>query len=456
MKARRLFLAVAALSAVAAVGPQSAAAMRGMEVAVQDDLLFLHRGAAAGPYMDRDTAFGKMRAMQGSALRVNVLWTHAVADDQEHLKRKPRRVRYDWAPYESLVDLARGYGVRVQFSLTGPAPAWGTPTGEVARGHNRPKARYYARFVRAVARRFKGKVRRYSLWNEPNWSSWLAPQRQAARRYRRLYQLGYRAIKRADPRAHVLFGELVPYASKHSIAPLEFVRKVACVDRDYRPTRLARRNRRASPLSGKRCAGGSLKADGFAHHPYEFKRRPRLARRPARDDVSLGALGRLTRALDRLERSRALVPRRRAWLPLYLTEFGYFRSGARRISERRRAKWSVEGYRLAQRHRRVKQLLYYVFVRPPGGTFFDLSLLDWDGRETRTYRALARWATAAAAGGQIRTPGRKRAGVSDADPPPSPAGQPPPPPPGEEPPEEPPCEILPGIPCPEVFPAVSL
>jgi hypothetical protein len=456
MRTRTVLLALAALLAALAIGPHTASAMRGMEVAVQDDLLFLHRGATAGQYMDRDTAFEKMRTLQGSALRVNVLWTHAVANDQEHLKRKPKHVRYDWAPYESLVELARGYGIRVQFSLTGPGPAWGTPTGEVARGHNRPKARLYAQFVRAVARRFEGRVQRYSLWNEPNWSSWLAPQKQAARRYRQLYQLGYRAIKREDRRADVLFGELVPYDSRHSIAPLEFLRKVACVNRRYKPTRLARRNRRASPRSGKRCAGGALKADGFAHHPYEFEKRPRLARRPTRDDVSLGSLGRLTRALDKLERSRALVPRGRAWLPLYLTEFGYFRAGERRIAERRRAKWAVEGFQLAQRHRRVKQLLYYVLVRPPGGTFFDLSLLDWDGGETRTYRALVRWATAAAMSGQIRRPGRKRAGVSDVNPPPSPAGPPPPPPPpGEPPPEEPPCEILPNVPCPVLVPALS-
>jgi hypothetical protein len=309
MRTRQLLLACAVAAGALASAPQSALAARGMEVALQDDLLFLHRGAELGPYFSRDTAFEKMRAMQGSALRVNVIWTHAVANDQEHLATKPGRVAYDWAPYESLVRLARGYGVEVQFTLTGPAPAWGTESGRVETGYYRPKPRLYADFVRAVARRFKGKVSRYSIWNEPNWDTWLAPQREAARRYRQLYQLGYGAIKRVSPRADVLFGELVPYETPHSIAPLKFMRQVTCVDARYRLTRQAKRARRAGPLSGRRCAGGALAADGVAHHPYEFEKPPARARRPSPDDVSIGSLDRLTRALDKLERARALVPR---------------------------------------------------------------------------------------------------------------------------------------------------
>lgn len=436
MRNRTVLLATAALSCAVAIGSDAAEAKRGMEVAVQDDLLFLHRGAAEGPYYSRDDAFERMRAMQGSVLRVNVVWAHAVANDQVRLAHRPSHVRYDWDSYESLVRLASAYGVRVQFSLTGPAPAWGTPTGVVERGHNRPKARLYAQFVRAAARRFKGQVARYSVWNEPNWNSWLAPQRQAWWRYRRLYQLGYRAIKRVDPRAKVLFGELVAYNTKNSVAPLAFLRKVSCVDRHYHRVR------------GRHCHGGPLKADGFAHHPYEFGKPPARARRRGRDDVSLGSLGRLTRALDRLKRSRALVPRHRAWLPLYLTEFGYFRAGPRRIPERRRARWSVQGFELAQRNPRVKQLVYYVFVRPPGGTFFDLSLLDWDGGRTRTYRALVRWARGAAASGRIRRPGRRHAGVSDDNPAPPPAEGPP----DNVAAEQPSCEIIPGVPCPVEVP----
>jgi hypothetical protein len=453
MTFQKLTLAAAALACAIAAVPPAAGAAR-LEVAVQDDLLFLHRGAQAGSYFSRDTAFDKVREMQGSALRVNVIWTHAVANDQERLKRKPKRVRYDWAPYESLVELAAGYGVKVQFSLTGPAPVWGTKSRDANRAYLRPNPRYFQQFVRAVAKRFKGKVDRYSIWNEPNYRTWLGPQREAWWRYRQLYQVGYRAIKRADRRADVLFGEMSPYDTRHAVPPLKFLRDVACVDKKYRPTKRAVRERRAGLFSKKRCSGGPLKADGYAHHPYEFRKAPHRAKR-GRDDVTMATLDRLTAALDKLERSRALMPRRGAWLPLYLTEFGYFRAGDRKISERRRAKWTVKGFKIARKNPRVKQLLYYVLVRPPGGTFFDLSLLDHDGKETRAYRAIVRWATRAAERGDIKRPGRKREGVADTNPPPPPAGEPPPPPPGEPPPEEPPCEILPGIPCPEFFSELS-
>ena len=447
MTTRKLLLGAVALASVFAAVPAPAGAARGMEVAVQDDLVFLHRGAFSGPFYSRDTAFDQMRAMQGSALRVNVIWAHAVANDQERLEEKPARVRYDWASYESLVKLTRGYGVKVQFSLTGPGPNWSTPTGKVETAYWRPNAKYFQEFSRAVAKRFKGKVSRYSIWNEPNWNRWLGPKHEAPWRYRQLFQVASAAIRGVNPRAKIFFGELAPYETPRSLPPLEFVRRAACVDARYRPTAQWRRERKAGPLSGKRCAGGTLKADGFAHHPYEFTKRPSKAWRPGRDDVTIGSLERLTRALDKLEAARALVPRRGPWLPLYLTEFGYFRAGNRTISEAKRAKWSVEGFKLAQRHPRVRQLLYYVFVRPPGGTFFDLSLIDYDGRETGAYKALVRWGAGAVGRREIVGPGPKRPGVNDSNPPPPPGGGLPP---GQTPPppDEPQCPIpLPGVPC---------
>jgi hypothetical protein len=373
-----------------------------------------------------------MRAMQGSVLRVNVIWSRAVAPAQAGLARKPAQVLYDWARYDSIVDLARGHGMAVQMTITGPAPAWATPTGDLEKGYVRPNARRFGEFARAVAERYRGRVSRYSIWNEPNWATWLGPLSEGPRLYRELYRRSYAAIKRADPNADVLIGELAPYRKGTvSTAPLEFLREMTCVDAAYRPTR-------------RRCPGGTLKADGFAHHPYDFTNPPERPLEGA-DNVTIGSLDRLTRALDRLKRARVLVPRRGRYLPLYLTEFGYFRAGARRISESKRAAWTTRAFDIAQRNPRVRQILYYVFVRPPGGTFFDLSLLDTDGRETGAYRALVRWGADAAAQGRIRKPGRKRDGVTDAPPPPP---EPPaePPPGGDPPPEEPPCPIPP-IPC---------
>ena len=65
----------------------------------------------------------------------------------------------------------------------------------------------------------------------------------------------------------------------------------------------------------KKCA--KLDADGYAHHAYTTAKGPRFVP-PDRRDVTLGVLSRLTVALDKAGKAKAL-PR---GLPIYLTEFG--------------------------------------------------------------------------------------------------------------------------------------
>jgi len=442
---RKALLVVGATLSCLFAAPAPASAHHNMEVALQDDAVFLYRGAWLGQYFSRETAFEKMRAMHGSVLRVNVIWAFAVADDQAHLKSKPAKVEYDWAGYDSLVNLARGYGVKVQFTLTGPAPAWATPTKSVAKGYIKPNARQFGKFTRDAARHFRGRVSRYAIWNEPNWRTWLGPRKQAPLLYRELYRKAYKNIKRAQPKAQILIGELAPYKNgKASTAPLLFMRKATCVNGKYQRKK------------GGKCGRKPLRADGFAHHPYDFVRPPHEPH-PGRDNITMGSLGRLTKALDKLKRAGVLKPRRSKRMPVYLTEFGYFRAGERRIPEGRRAKWTRQGFEIARKNRRVKQVLQYVFVQPPGGIFFDLSILDHTGAETPVYKALVRWSSAKKR--HLKRPGRRRSGVNDENPPAPPgSGKPPPadPPPAGEPPAEPPppeepdCAIVvpEGFPCP--------
>ena len=87
----------------------------------------------------------------------------------------------------------------------------------------------------------------------------------------------------------MLFGELAPIGGGRAIAPLKFLRDVTCSNAAYK--------------AAKRCA--PLKADGFAIHPYQFSTRPHIAAGKP-DDVPIGALSRLTKALDKLARRKAL------------------------------------------------------------------------------------------------------------------------------------------------------
>ena len=78
-----------------------------------------------------------------------------------------------------------------------------------------------------------------------------------------------------------------------------------------------------------------LKADGYAQHPYDFTHAATY-KYPGQDNVTIGTLSRLTRALDRLSRSGALRPAGGGRMPVYLTEYGYFSSGHRALSKRKR------------------------------------------------------------------------------------------------------------------------
>ncbi|MFL5827792.1 MAG: cellulase family glycosylhydrolase [Thermoleophilaceae bacterium] len=336
----------------------TAHAAPGMEVALQDDAVFLYRS-----YYDRDAAFQQARALGVTRLRVNMLWDRALGA-QARLARRPAQLQYNWGPYDSVVDAAAAYGIRVQLTVAGPAPAWAT--GNHVVGPTSPNAARYGGFMRDVATHFRGRVDRYSIWNEPNWRGWLNPQRKAPALYRNLYVAGYRAVKSADPAAQVLIGELAPLGRRGTaISPLAFVRGIT--------------------------RHGKLRADGFAHHPYSMKYGP--SERPgSRDDVTLGSLPRLSGMLHRLAKSRRLSTPSGKPLPLYLTEWGYFARGPRTVPMQKRVAFVRKSFDIAQRTPGVRQLLQYLLVQPQHGVSWDTSIVSPGGVASPTFNAIWGWA----------------------------------------------------------------
>jgi Cellulase (glycosyl hydrolase family 5) len=339
-----------------------------MAVALQDDAVFLQR-----QYYNRDLALQQAARMGVTRLRVLVIWNR-VPGTKADSRSAPATIHYDWSQYDSLIDDAARHGIRLQLDLTGPAPAWAT--GDHKAGVFRPNASLFGEFAAAAARHFKGRVDLYSIWNEPNYVGWLAPQRSEPQLYRALYTAAYGAIKRADPSAQVLIGETAPYQEQgRALAPLAFLRAVACRTQIYAPT--------------QQCA--PLVADGYAHHPYDFANPP-AAPYPGADNVTMGTLGRLTNALDRLAAAKALRTPDGKPLDVYLTEFGYFASGPVAVSPQQRANYLKEAFDIAQRNPRVKEMLQYILVAPPAGTRFNTSLLDQSGKLSLPYEALSTWA----------------------------------------------------------------
>jgi Cellulase (glycosyl hydrolase family 5) len=346
----------------------TAHARAGMDLALQDDAVIVGQ-----EYFDRERAFRHARELGVNRIRMNLIWRYT--SPRSNSRRGPRSLRYSFGSYDSAVDAARANGFSVHLSITGPAPRWAASSRN---GVRRPKASRFAGFARAVAKHFAGRVDRYSIWNEPNHLGWLAPRRSAARLYRSLYRAGYRGIKSQDSGAFVLIGETSPFElgnGRVAESPLTFLSKVTCTNRRFR---------------GRRCP--PLTADGYAHHPYDFERAPNR-KHPDRRGVTMATLPRLTSALSRLRSSRALRTPRGGALDLFLTEFGYLRSGSRRMSEGRRALYLKRAYTMARRHPRVHQMTHYLLIQPSAKyRFFDTSLMNRRGTPFRSFRALRAWA----------------------------------------------------------------
>jgi hypothetical protein len=357
--------------AISLTAVSSASAARGMEVGLQDDAVFLYQS-----YYNRDLALQQAKQLGVTRLRVNVLWNR-VASAQERQRMAPAQVTYSWWRYDSIVDAAAAYGIKVQMTVSGPAPAWanGKHRADIHAGAYKPNARLFGQFVHDVAEHFKGRVDRYSIWNEPNWPGWLAPWKSAPRLYAGLYRAGYAAVKSADPNAKVLFGELAPQGRRgKSLAPLAFLRQVT--------------------------RHSSFKADGFAHHPYAFTVSP-TSRAGGKDDATMGTLGRLTNMLHKLARSHRLRTPQGGSLPVYLTEFGYFARGPRALRAGRRAAYLRKGFQMALHNPSVREMTQYTLVAPPKRTDWDTSLVSRTGTPSSVFSSLSAWTRGALGAGSI-------------------------------------------------------
>ncbi|PJF35589.1 MAG: hypothetical protein CUN49_09790 [Candidatus Thermofonsia Clade 1 bacterium] len=114
-----------------------------------------------------------------------------------------------WAKYDSIVALAEKYGVQILARL-GTPPAWSQPEG--LQGSFAPPADFqdFVNYAVAVAERYKGRVRHFQVWNEPNLALEWGNQPVEPERYTELLCRTYRALKAVDPQIVVVSGALAP------------------------------------------------------------------------------------------------------------------------------------------------------------------------------------------------------------------------------------------------------
>ena len=118
---------------------------------------------------------------------------------------------FNWTQSDQVVQLAEDAGIKLLARLD-RAPAW---TGAVP--PNGPPQRYedYGDFCFEVAKRYKGRIHAYQIWNEPNLAREWGDKPPNAREYTQMLKKAYQAIKAVDPNAIV-----VTAAASHVPPPL--------------------------------------------------------------------------------------------------------------------------------------------------------------------------------------------------------------------------------------------
>ncbi len=117
-----------------------------------------------------------------------------------------------WAKYDNIVGLAGDYDLEIIARLSNP-PAWSRAAGDDLGTYAPPDdLDDFARFAAAVAERYRGRIRYYQVWNEPNIYPEWGEQSVDPEAYTDLLCRAYRAIKAVDPGAAVISGALAPTA----------------------------------------------------------------------------------------------------------------------------------------------------------------------------------------------------------------------------------------------------
>jgi hypothetical protein len=293
-------LPIACLAALALAAPAAASSTQTVTFEAPRDLM----DPAARP-----DALKELESLGVRALRVQLRWTDVAPDADLRVKPSFNETEpdsYHWGEYAEVLNAAKERGWRVLLTIATPAPRWATAG---ARDHvYRPSPNEFRKFVTAVGKKFGDRISLYSILNEPNHPDFLKPQLDSRGRpvspgvYRGLYAAALRGLAGAGETAKpVLMGETAPVGTSKVVAPLTFLRGALCLNSRYH--------------RDSRCE--RLRVDAWAHHAYTTRKGPFYVP-DGPNNVTIGVLSRLTRALDRAARAGA-VPKR---LPVHLTEFG--------------------------------------------------------------------------------------------------------------------------------------
>jgi len=174
----------------------------------------------------------------------------------------------------------------------------------------------FQRFTAAAVKRYSGnfeglpKVRFWEPWNEPNLFLYFMPQRVGSKRpspilYRELLNRFAGVVKKSDPNNKVVGGGLAPIGGASSIGPLDFTRRLLCMQGRKNP----------KPIRGCKA---QARFDIYAVNPYTTGGPTQTSVSP--DDVQLGDVKELVK-LIRAARKYGKIKSPSRNIPVWITEF---------------------------------------------------------------------------------------------------------------------------------------
>jgi len=117
-----------------------------------------------------------------------------------------------WDKYDNIVDLAEQYGIEIQARLDNP-PRWSRANPDIGDFAPPDDFQDFVNYTVAVAERYKGRIRYYQIWNEPNANGEWGNQPVSPEGYTDLLCRTYTALKAVDPEIVVISGPLSPTVS---------------------------------------------------------------------------------------------------------------------------------------------------------------------------------------------------------------------------------------------------
>ncbi|MEF3274663.1 MAG: O-antigen ligase family protein [Chloroflexus sp.] len=182
-----------------------------------------------------DRTFALARELGARYVRMQIPWDdieiHGRGDFTDRRNAETIGVVSSWAKYDRIVASATAHGIELIMRVDRP-PAWAcvrncaTPefqAGLAIDGNSiapPDDLHDYGRFLTILANRYRGQVRFFQIWNEPNLKNEWGWQDPKPADFLALLRVGYEAVKTANPEAAVLFPGLAPTDGLDPRAPM--------------------------------------------------------------------------------------------------------------------------------------------------------------------------------------------------------------------------------------------